>query len=280
MNTRTRTIYSLAALLVAAGCGVTAERRISHVSRTWPAGQVRRIEVREVEGTINVTGGEPGQISLVADVRSRLAPHRNEENDGYFRTELSGDTLVIGRRNERHHSISFFGLGGNDTRVDYELRVPPSVSVDLHTVNGRIATRGINGETTANTVNGSVNVESPGMSEVRAHTVNGSITARFAGAFQGAALKTVNGPVTAVLPQNASFSGNFSQVNGDIEAAFPLNIHTGAGSRRVSGDVNGGRYELRITTVNGDIKIDTTTPPPAAPVTPAAPVPPAAPTKS
>ncbi|MEA2343687.1 MAG: hypothetical protein QOF63_1856, partial [Thermoanaerobaculia bacterium] len=49
---------------------------------------------------------------------------------------------------------------------------------------------------------------------------------------------------------------------------------------RVSGEVNGGRYELRITTVNGDIKIDTATTPatPAAPVAPAAPpAPPTAP---
>jgi len=63
--------------------------------------------------------------------------------------------------------------------------------------------------------------------------------------------------VTAVLPASASFSGDFSQVNGDVEAAFPLNIHSHPGSRRVSGEVNGGRYSLRITTVNGDIKVDT-----------------------
>ncbi|HKO02396.1 MAG TPA: hypothetical protein VJ032_11915 [Thermoanaerobaculia bacterium] len=66
----------------------------------------------------------------------------------------------------------------------------------------------------------------------------------------------MNGRVLAVLPPTASFLGDFSQVNGDFEAAFPLNIHSHPGSRRVSGDVNGGKYALRISTVNGDIKVD------------------------
>jgi len=206
-------------------------------------------------------------------VRSRRAPRNDQENLGYFTTELNGDTLVIGRRNEHH--FRFFSFG-NETRVDYELRVPASVALDLRTVNGRIATHGVDGEMKAVTVNGRVNIDTPGSSEVEAHTVNGRIEARFAKSFQGATLKTVNGGVTAVLPLTASFTGDFSQVNGDIEAAFPLNIHSHPGSRRVSGEVNGGRYELRITTVNGDIKIDTATPPapPVAPAPPAAPAPP------
>jgi hypothetical protein len=277
MNSRNHAIYSLAAVLLAAGCGVTGERHVSHVARRWPAGQVHTIQVREIDGTINVSAGTGDEISLNADVRSRVAPKPGEENQGYFTSQVDGDTLIIGRRSERHRGFHFFTIG-SDTRVDYELRVPPSVALDLHTVNGRIATRGVGGETRANTVNGSVNIETPGTNEVEAHTVNGRIEARFMTSFQGAALKTVNGGVTAVLPQNASFTGDFSQVNGDVEAAFPLNIHSHPGSRRVSGEVNGGRYELRITTVNGDIKIDTATPAvPVPPVPPAAPAPPATP---
>jgi len=49
-------------------------------------------------------------------------------------------------------------------------------------------------------------------------------------------------------------------MNGDFEAAFPLNIHSHPGSRRVSGEVNGGRHDLRIVTVNGDINIESTPP--------------------
>lgn len=278
MNSRNRLIYSLASLLLVAGCGAVMERRTAHIERRWQAGTIKRIEVREVDGAINIEAGSSDEIAMDATVHSRLAPKQGQENQGYFTTELNGDTLVIGRQNERRH-FHFFSFG-SETRVDYELRVPASLALDLRTVNGRIATHGVDGEMRAVTVNGRVNIDTPGSSEVEAHTVNGRIEARFGKSFQGATLKTVNGGVTAALPLSASFTGDFSQVNGDIEAAFPLNIHSHPGSRRVSGEVNGGRYELRITTVNGDIKIDTATTPatPAAPVAPAAPAaPPAAP---
>jgi hypothetical protein len=278
MNSRNRAIYSLAAMLLVAGCGAVMERRTAHIQRTWPIGTIRHIDVREIDGAINIDAGSDTEIVMDANVRSRKAPRNNEENQGYFTTEISGDTLVIGRRNE-HRGFHFFSFG-NETRVDYDLRVPASLALDLRTVNGRIATHGVDGEMKAVTVNGRVNIDTPGSSEVEAHTVNGRIEARFAKSFQGATLKTINGGVTASLPLSASFTGDFSQVNGDIEAAFPLNIHSRPGSRRVSGEVNGGRYELRITTVNGDIKIDTATPPvPPAPPAPAAPAtPPTAPT--
>jgi DUF4097 and DUF4098 domain-containing protein YvlB len=278
MNSRNRIIYSLASLLLVAGCGAVMERRMTHVERRWPAGAIRRIEVREIDGAINIEAGSSNEIAMDATVRSRVAPKQGQENQGYFTTEVNGDTLIIGRENEHRH-FRFFRFG-NETRIDYELRVPASVALDLRTVNGRIATHGVDGEMHAVTVNGRVNIDTPGSSEVEARTVNGRIEARFGKSFQGATLKTVNGGVTAALPLSASFTGDFSQVNGDIEAAFPLNIHSHPGSRRVSGEVNGGRYELRITTVNGDIKIDTATTPatPSAPVAPAAPpAPPTAP---
>jgi hypothetical protein len=280
MNSRNRIIYSLASLLLVAGCGAVMERRTAHINRRWPAGTIRRIEVREIDGAINIEAGTANEIAMDATVLTRVAPKQNVENQGYFTTEVNGDTLIIGRENQHRH-FRFFGYG-NETRVDYELRVPASVALDLHTVNGRIATHGVDGEMRAVTVNGRVNIDTPGSSEVEAKTVNGRIEARFGKTFQGATLKTVNGGVTAALPLSASFTGDFSQVNGDIEAAFPLNIHSHPGSRRVSGEVNGGRYELRITTVNGDIKIDTATTPaiPPVPAVPAAPPAPPAPASS
>jgi DUF4097 and DUF4098 domain-containing protein YvlB len=147
------------------------------------------------------------------------------------------------------------------------------VSLDLQTINGRIASRGIDGETRATTINGVVEIETSGANEVEAKAVNGVIRAHFLKDFHGASFKTVNGRVTAVLPPSASFTSDFTQVNGDVEAAFPLNIHSHPGSRRVSGEVNGGRYSLHIVTVNGDIKVENGGPPPAPPVPPPPPAP-------
>jgi hypothetical protein len=271
MNSRSRIVYSIGIALLLAGCGAVEQKR-SHYQRTWPATGIRRIEIREVSGSITVEAGTTDRVQMSAAVVARgRDPQKGKENDGYFTTEVSGDTLIIDtvRRNRRH-----FFFTGPEVRVDYELQVPAQVALELETINGRIATRGIDGEMRATTVNGQVDLEATGNNEVMAKAVNGRIQARFLSDFHGAQFKTINGRVTAVLPANASFLGDFAQVNGDFEAGFPLNIHSHPGSRRVSGEVNGGRYSLKITTVNGDIKIDNE---PAAPVRPAVPETPPAP---
>lgn len=241
--------------LAATGCQLAAERKIVHIDKTWPAAGVQRIEVNEVDGAIDIEASQSDQIVLKAVVKTRIPAKMNEPNQGFFRTEMDGDTLTIGRKHEGRWRVRW-GFGGDDYSVTYHLQVPATVSLDLQTVNGRIASRGIDGETRCTTVNGVVDIEASGMSEVEARAVNGVIRAHFLKDFHGASFKTVNGRVVAVLPPSASFTGDFNQVNGDVEAAFPLNIHSHPGSRRVSGEVNGGKYSLQITTVNGDIKVE------------------------
>lgn len=255
MNSRTKAIYSLLIVLAAAGCHIGGERKIVHLDRSWAAAGVRHVEIDEVAGSINVEPSQTDQITLKATVRTRVPGKPNEPNQGFFQAQLDGDTLTIGRR--EHGRRWRWGFGkGEDYSVSYELRVPPTVSLDLQTVNGRITSRGIGGETRATTVNGVVEIEASGENEVEAKAVNGRIRVTFVKDFHGASFKTVNGRVTAVLPPSASFTGDFNQVNGDVEAAFPLNVHSHPGSRRVSGEVNGGKYSLHITTVNGDIKVE------------------------
>ena len=270
MNRRQQLIYSLLALLLAGGCKIMGERKIVHISKQWPAAGVQRVEVNEVDGTINIEATDSSQITMDATVRTRVPGKANEENQGFFRSEIDGDTLTIGRK-EQHRWGMHWGLH-DDYFVTYNLRVPSTVSLELQTVNGKIDTRGVDGETRATTVNGVVDIVTSGTSEVEARAVNGIIRAHFVRDFHGASFKTVNGRVIATLPPTASFTGDFTQVNGDVEAAFPLNIHSHPGSRRVSGEVNGGRYSLHIVTVNGDIKVENGgTPPPPPPPPPTAP---------
>jgi hypothetical protein len=284
MNKRSRSVYLLAAILALSACVRVGRRHHETITRNWPVGEVRRLEVHEVNGTIRVEAGPPNEISLVAEVRSNGGdPKPDRENHGIIETRLEGDTLEIGQ-NRRHSRRSFPFIWQRDDKIDYTVRVPSSFELSLHTVNGKIAASGVNGETEAVSVNGTIDLTTAGSHEVIAKTVNGRIRARFLEAFQGATLKTVNGGVDLVLPQNASFACDTSQVNGDFEASFPLSIHSHPGSRRVSGEVNGGRYELRVVTVNGDIRIDNgngstgtaaipTVPP--VPAVPGAPPPPA-----
>ncbi|HVR38078.1 MAG TPA: DUF4097 family beta strand repeat-containing protein [Thermoanaerobaculia bacterium] len=258
MNIRTRNVYFLLAAstaLLLSSC-TAGERRSVTVKQSWPAGAIQRLEVNEVTGDISVEAGPPGEITLIAHVRGHEV-ELNDKKKTYFDTALSGDTLSIGReRGKRRHHVNIpFFFGGDDLQVDYELRVPPTVDLEITTVTGRIATRGMKSKADCVTVTGPIDVEMSGNHELNARTVNGRVRAKFLQTFQGAQLKTVNGEVQAVLPQTASFHVDLSQVNGDFEASFPLSIHSHPGSRRVSGEVNGGQFELKISTVNGDVEV-------------------------
>ena len=266
MNRVHRALYLPLVALLAVSCGRAEAHDDARdgssenvtITRNWPAADVRRLRVMEVDGSVSVNAAEDGQISLVATASGDLDRKPGQENDGLFESRIEGDTLVIGRR--KHRRRSFFDLpsmfGGSRRQISYALRVPAAVELELTTVNGRITTRGGAGRTELRTVNGAVDVETAGTHEVRATTVNGRVRAKFLTSFQGARFKTVNGGVEAILPQDASFSVDLSQVNGDFEAAFPLSIHSNPGSRRVSGEVNGGQHSLRITTVNGDVELE------------------------
>lgn len=261
MKSLNRTAVLVGIALIAAGCGraageVRARGEKAVVTRDWAAAGIRHLRVFDVDGELSIQAANTDRISLVATARGDLDRKPGAENEGLFETAVDGDTLSIGRRERRSKGFNFpMIFGRNRARVDYALRVPPSVSLDLSTVNGRIVTRGIEGETEAVTVNGRIDLEIAGSEKVSATTVNGRVRATFLRDFAGARFRTVNGRVDAVLPETASFRVDLSQVNGDFEASFPLSIHSNPGTRRVSGEVNGGTHSLKIVTVNGDISV-------------------------
>lgn len=263
MNRRNPKLYLLAAMMLAAACG-GGERRhhfgdggaTAQVTRSWPAASIHTLRVREVDGSVTVEASPTNEITLTASARGDLQIDKKAENSGLFQTEVDGDVLRIGRKERHHGHFNFnFIFGNDDVRIDYVLRVPPSVELDIGTVNGRIALHGGEGRTAATTVNGTIDIETAGTEELQATTVNGRVRAKFLRSFSGARFKTVNGGVEALLPEGASFSVDLAQVNGDFEASFPLSIHSNPGTRRVSGDINGGQHELKIVTVNGDVEL-------------------------
>jgi DUF4097 and DUF4098 domain-containing protein YvlB len=264
MNRLNRSLYLLPIALMAISCGRAEghSERSSHsertatITRSWPAAEIKELRIFEVDGSITIDASQTNEISLVAKASGDLEIKKGVENDGLFETSVDGDTLRIGRREKRRKGLHIpFLFDRNEKRIDYVLKVPPTLSVDVNTVNGRIRTRGIEGDTEAMTVNGTIDVETAGINELRATTVNGQVKATFTRDFQGARFKTVNGGVEAFFPQSASFAVDMSQVNGGFEASFPLSIHSTPGSRRVSGEVNGGKHTLKIVTVNGDVEL-------------------------
>ena len=144
----------------------------------------------------------------------------------------------------------------NDTRVDFTVQVPANVGLMARTVNGSIDAQGLQSDTDAATVNGSVSVAT--MGTARATTVNGSINAamgRTQWAAGGGKFTTVNGEVTLRLPAAVNADVRLSTVSGRIRSDFPLQLSSDPGPKHAEGVLGAGGQRLDVTTVNGAITL-------------------------
>jgi Putative adhesin len=149
---------------------------------------------------------------------------------------------------------------GSDIRasVRFTLTVPATATLrKIAAVNGRIAIDGVRGEVNAESVNG--RLEAIGLGgDARLKTVNGRIAAGFAtlAAGQRVSLETVNGEITATLPNDAGTSVDASVVNGHIDCDFPIQLSGGrVHGSSLHGTIGSGGATLHAESVNGSIHL-------------------------
>ena len=142
----------------------------------------------------------------------------------------------------------------NDVKVDFAVRVPAGVNFVGKTVNGGVTAKNLMGDVKANTVNGDINVTASGVAT--GATVNGNVEIAMSGTVSGPLeFKTVNGTIDVIIngAVNAEFAA--STVNGTIRLDHPISIQGTVTARKISGKMGAGGPELRMSTVNGDIKL-------------------------
>ena len=213
-----------------------------------------------MNGSIQATGSSGDQVEVVATRRGRRSDPESVqiktfEHEGgitvcalYPSTDsarpnecLAGDK---GRMNSKN----------NDVNVEFVVKVPAGVRLAARTVNGAINASGLSADVDAETVNGSVTVQTSGVA--RAETVNGSVQASMGRADWSSDLeiKTVNGSIRVTLPFAASTTVDAETVNGRIDTDFAVSDGT-ATRRRLKGTIGGGGRALSLETVNGSIHI-------------------------
>lgn len=244
---------SLLALAVLTSCSDENTRRVA-VERSWPAAGVRRLGVHGINGRIEVDAGVAERIEMHASVR--LPRGSREKADELIRSSMQGPTLQVGAKHARRRSAMIPFLHPRIPTVDYRFRVPASMMVDLNTVNGRIEIKRLEGSSRAESVNGNIEIATPS-GQVSAQTVNGRIRTTFTEAFRGARLETVNGSITIAVPKDASIDCDIVQVNGSFHSEIPVAVNSGSARRSTNASINGGRYPLDVTTVNGSIRLVT-----------------------
>jgi hypothetical protein len=142
-----------------------------------------------------------------------------------------------------------------DVRVTFTVRVPDSVRLSAHTVNGDVSAIALRGPVALTTINGAATFSTTAYGEAR--TVNGPIRAAFGTAdWSGAlSLQTVNGSITVDLPEGADTDIQARSVNGEISAGFPVALRAPASRRSLHARLGGGGRSLRLETVNGSVRL-------------------------
>lgn len=221
----------------------------------------KTLEIKGVNGGIEASGGA-GE----AEVRALKTARRSDPDSVEIKVIEHADGVTIcavyptpreaSRPNEcRPGEGGRMSTRDNDVQVKFVVRVPAGVRLLARTVNGGISARGLDADTQAHTVNGSIKVETEGRAE--AQTVNGSIEASMGRAdWDGKnEFKTVNGAIHLDLPGDLSTEVRAQTVNGDIETDFPLTVKGRFSRRSLQGTIGGGGRELELETVNGGIRL-------------------------
>jgi hypothetical protein len=220
------------------------------------AGQT--LEIRGVNGgiTAEASGGE---VEVTAVKRGRNSDPASVEVKV---VEHGGGVTICAvypgkgsRRNTCEPGGGHNNTNNNDVQVEFSVKVPAGVKLGAHTVNGSVKVTDVEGDVTAETVNGQVEVSSGGL--VKAETVNGSIDVKLGRADWTGTLEfqTVNGSITLGLPADLSADVDAEVLNGRITTDFPMGGDVHQTKRALKGTIGGGGRGLELETVNGSITL-------------------------
>lgn len=277
----TRLFAALAVMLAAPALG--AQQEYGRDSDTWRwDGKVdagKWMHVFNVNGSVEFTPSTDNLVHLVAEKRPN---GRGEMDDIHFEVvQVGGNVTICAIWNDNSRcedggleSLRHRGNNETHTNVKFTVRVPRSVKVGAHSVNGSVSVRDVGAEVRANTVNGGLVVRNAGgpvrastvnggvdvntsIGPVTAETVNGDVDARMA-TLQGdddMNFKTVNGSVSIYVPARFDANFRFDTVSGGIDSDFPMTISGKWGPRHASGTIGAGGRDIRASSVNGSIEL-------------------------
>lgn len=253
-----KALMGFALLLLAAPLAAQEQR----FTRELRAGE--RMEIANINGSVTVSQGT-GRTALVEVTKivkegnGNLVKAVMEESQGVMRVctiYLNRDPNRSTCRGENSNSSRNGRRSEFHVEMNYVVRVPAGVAIDVETVNGGVVLRGLDTPASVATVNGGIEFDAAGAH--RLETVNGQIKARLTRADWSGSLdiETVNGSVDLTLP--ASFAADVSgeTVNGGVTSDFPITIEGRWGPKSFRGSINGGGSRtLNIETVNGTIRL-------------------------
>ena len=216
--------------------------------QTYPLMAGGHFELENVNGSVQVEGWDRDEVEVTAVKTSQDDPRDVDR----VQIEVESHPCEV-----NVHTRYPDGEGAG-VAVEYHIHVPNRVLLgSVHTVNGSLLVRGVEGGGELRSVNGDVEVlESSG--RFNAKTTNGNLRLELLQLTDGAPmnLETVNGSVELGLPKDARADLNMRNMNGDLQSDVPLtSMEALPGSRAFHGRIGRGGGAISVRTVNGGIRL-------------------------
>lgn len=174
-----------------------------------------------------------------------------------IREEVGGSRVRVESRPPRLSGFS------NGHEIEWTVKVPRGVTVDLRTVNGGVRLNGLSGEVHAKTTNGGVKGVNLIPSVIEASSVNGGVDIELGApldATDTVEISTVNGGAGLSLPSESRATISARAVNGgvrvnDLEIDREEQSSRSESRRRLNGTMNGGGARVNVSTTNGGVRL-------------------------
>ena len=262
----------IAAPLVLGGCDMgSGPSQVDPNAYAWsgsvPAGQW--VHLRNMTGQISVVASDSTTVEVHATKRWRgrdrggLHFVKRDTDDGIIictmyreAGDCSPDGYSGGGSKSGFNPLDLIHRRGGRSSVDYVVRVPEGVKVDISTISGAIGVADVTSAVTAETVSGKVQVATRN-GPVKASSVNGSVTIAIdsLGDPGDIEISTVNGSVTAQLPRSLQAQLDMETVNGSVSTDYQVTGNDTSSHKEISGVIGAGGRRVALETVNGSVTL-------------------------
>jgi DUF4097 and DUF4098 domain-containing protein YvlB len=222
------------------------------------------LSLDNANGNVQITSWEKDEVEIIAHKEVRASDRETAERM-MKKLEIdireSADEIIIETYFPKGSSGGgvfgwLFGSGGQSFSVEYEIRVPQNIDLNINTTNGKVETENVTGKLRLEATNGKI-IGRDISGFARCKTTNGSIRVEFSEIPEGDKLtfKTTNGSIKLYLPQDFGGDVDLKTTNGHIDSDFPLSGRGKKSKKRYSGYIGEGNRELTCATTNGSIDL-------------------------
>jgi len=224
-------------------------------TRQFPLTAGGRLVLENVNGAVEVeaTTGQALEMTARRVATSSSEASAREQLDRVVIRETASPTEVrVDVQYPRFNGLS-------SVEVDWHIKVPAGVAVDITNTNGSLRLTGLDAAVEGRTSNGRIQAEALTSPSVDVSTTNGRVLIDYARPLietDEVVIDSTNGGVTLRVPDASRLSLSADLTNGEFDVAdLPVQRAESSSRRHFDGTLNGGGASVRMSTTNGSVHL-------------------------